>query len=64
LDGYSNSTDRLAKLIERNLVPYVKRDRDDKIIFFRQITVELEHFGVKQLDLPSLAGAIPSGACL
>jgi hypothetical protein len=59
LDQYPKSTDRLAELIRRNLVPCVKRDRDGKIIFFRQVAVELERFGAKQLDLPSLADAIP-----
>jgi hypothetical protein len=59
LDQYQESINRLAELVRRNLIPYVKRDRDDKIIFFRQVTVELERFGVKQLDLPGLADAIP-----
>jgi len=61
LDQYTDSVDRLAQLVDRKLVSCVKRDRDNKIIFFRQITVELERFGAKQLDLPSLADAI-SGA--
>ena len=59
LDQYTDSVDRLAQLVDRKLVSCVKRDRDNKIIFFRQITVELERFGAKQLDLPSLADAIP-----
>jgi hypothetical protein len=29
------------------------------IIFFIQVAVDLERLGVKQLDLPSLADAIP-----
>ena len=59
LDQYTDSVDRLTQLIDRKLVSCVKRDRDKKIIFFRQITVELERFGAKQLDLPSVADAIP-----
>jgi hypothetical protein len=59
LDQYTDSVDRLEQLVDRKLVSCVKRDRDKKIIFFRQITIELERFGAKQLDLPSLADAIP-----
>ena len=59
LNQYTDQIDRLAQLVDRKLVSCVKRDRDQKIIFFRQITVELERFGAKQLDLPSLADAIP-----
>jgi hypothetical protein len=59
LDQYTDSVDRLEQLVDRKLVSCVKRDRDQKIIFFRQITIELERFGVKQLDLPCLADAIP-----
>lgn len=59
LDEYEASTDRLAKLINRKLITCIKRDRDDRIVFSRQIIVELERFGVKQLDLHSLADAIP-----
>jgi hypothetical protein len=59
LDQYKDSIHRLTQLVDRKLVSCVKRDRDQKIIFFRQITVELERFGAKQLDLPSLADAIP-----
>ena len=33
LDAYTDSTDRLAKLIERNLVPCVKRDNKDNVVF-------------------------------
>ena len=40
LDQYPKSIDRLAELIRKNLVSCVKRDRDGKIIFFREITVE------------------------
>ena len=54
----ADSVDRLAQLVDRKLVSCVKRDRDAKIIFFRQITVELERFGAKQL-VSSLADAIP-----
>lgn len=49
---YPESIDRLEQLVDRKLVSCVKRDRGKKIIFFRQITVELERFGAKQLDLP------------
>jgi hypothetical protein len=59
LDEYSESIDRLAKLVDRKLVPYVKRDKDGKFVFSSQIIVELERSGSKQLDLPSLADAIP-----
>ena len=59
LNQYTDSVDRLARLVDRKLVSCVKRDRDNKITFFRQITVELERFGAKQLDLPSLVDAIP-----
>ena len=59
MDQYPKSIDRLAELIKRNLVPCVKRDRDGRVIFFRQVATELERFGAKQLDLPSLADAIP-----
>jgi hypothetical protein len=58
LDQYSRSIDRLEQLIERNLVP-VKRGRDGSIIFLRQVIIELEHYGVKQLSLRGLADAIP-----
>jgi hypothetical protein len=61
LDEYPNSTARLAQLVDKKLIPYVKRDRDGKIIFSRQVAVDLERFGAKQLDLPSLADAIPGG---
>lgn len=58
LDQYSKSIDRLEQLIERNLVP-VKRSRDGSIIFLRQMIIELEHYGIKQLSLRGLADAIP-----
>ena len=59
LDEYQESADRLAQLINRKLITCVKRDRDKRIVFSRQIVVELERFGAKQLDLHSLADAIP-----
>jgi hypothetical protein len=38
LDEYTDSVDRLVQLVDKKLVSCVKRDRDDKIIFSRQIT--------------------------
>jgi hypothetical protein len=61
LDQYPKSANRLEQLINRNLVPYVKRGRDGKIVFFRQVIMDLQHYGLKHLDLPSLQDAI-SGA--
>jgi hypothetical protein len=61
LGKYKESSNRLSLLIEQNLIPYVRRDKNQDIVFFRQITTDLEsRFGVKHLDLPSLADAIPN----
>lgn len=61
LDEFTKSTDRLGKLIDRNLIPYVKRDSMNHVVFYRQIVIDLEDdYSVKGLDLPTLGDAIPN----
>jgi hypothetical protein len=60
LDQFKKSTDRLSRLIERNLIPYVKSDSNSNIVFYRQIITDLkDRYGLKGLDLPTLADSIP-----
>jgi hypothetical protein len=59
LDAYKTPVDRLMKLIDRELISCVWRDREGRFVFSRSIIAELERFGVKQMDLPSLRDAIP-----
>lgn len=59
LDQYTTSVERLEHLINRNLVSCVRHDSQGKFVFLRQIVLNLEHYGIKHLDLQGLADAIP-----
>ena len=55
LDTYRDSTDRLSKLVEKNLVTYVKRDSNDDILFYKRLILDLrENYGITRDQLPTL----------
>ncbi len=61
LDEYKESSNRLVKLIDRNLIPYVKRDEKGNVVFFSQVINDLEKsYGMKELNLHSLSDSIPN----
>ncbi len=62
LDKYPETIDRLVELIDRKLITCVRKDRDDRIVFSRQIIIELERFGIRRIDLHSLEDTIPGAA--
>jgi hypothetical protein len=60
LDQYTANTDRLSELIKRNLTTDVKRDNKGRIVFFRQVAIDLEKYGLKDVDLHSIGDSIPN----
>jgi hypothetical protein len=61
LNRYTDSSYRLAQLIDRKLVPYVRRDNDENVVFFRKIVIDLQNdYGLKHIDLSILSDVIPN----